>query len=112
MIQDEVVKVFIVVDLVDEMIDTGWRLRSAALEWLWTDYLAVVDDQLLIEGRCRDQSSGQGRSFAGNIPYFCISMVNAASVSLIRSRRPETACGRCDANNSLREFCAVWTLLA
>ena len=54
MIQDEVVKVFIVVDLVDEMIDTRWRLRSATLERLWAYHLAIVYNQLLIEGCCRN----------------------------------------------------------
>lgn len=43
MVQDEVVKVFVVVDLVDEMIDTWCRLHSATLEWLWTNHLAIVD---------------------------------------------------------------------
>jgi hypothetical protein len=52
MLQDEVVKVFLVVDLVDELVDTGRRLHTAALERLWADDLAVVDDELLVERRC------------------------------------------------------------
>ena len=43
-LQNEVIKVFVVVDLVDEMIDTGRRLCCATLERLWTNYLAIVDD--------------------------------------------------------------------
>lgn len=48
-LQDEVIKVFVVVDLVNEVIDAWWGLRSTAFKWLWTDNLAVVDNQLLVE---------------------------------------------------------------
>lgn len=50
-LQDIVVEVFVVVDLIDELIHTGWELRSAALEWLRANHLAIVDDQFLIERR-------------------------------------------------------------
>jgi hypothetical protein len=52
MLQDEVVKVPFVVDLVDELVEAGRRLHTAALERLWADDLAVVDDELLVERRC------------------------------------------------------------
>jgi hypothetical protein len=52
-LQNVVVKVLFVVDLVDELIDAGWRLDAAALERLWDDYLAVVDDELFVERRCK-----------------------------------------------------------
>ena len=48
-LQDEVIKVFVVVDLVNEVIDAWWELRSTAFKWLWTENLAVVDNQLLVE---------------------------------------------------------------
>jgi hypothetical protein len=51
-LQYEVVKVFLVVDLVDELVDTGRRLHTAALERLRADDLAVVDDEFFVEGRC------------------------------------------------------------
>ena len=51
MAQNEIVKVPLVVDLVDELIDAGRWLRGGALERLRTDDLAVVDDKLLVE-RC------------------------------------------------------------
>jgi hypothetical protein len=50
--QDVVVKILLVVDLVDEVVDAGRRLDAAALERLWADDLAVVDDELLVEGGC------------------------------------------------------------
>jgi hypothetical protein len=53
--QDEVVKVPLVVDLVDHVVDAGWRLDAAAPERLWADDLAVVDDKLLVEGRWQGQ---------------------------------------------------------
>jgi hypothetical protein len=49
MLQDIVVKVPLVVDLVDELVNAGRRLNAAALERLWADDLAVVDDELLVE---------------------------------------------------------------
>lgn len=101
-LQDVVVKVFVVVDLVDELVDTWWKLCRATLERLWANYLAIVDDQLLVEGCYRDQYWQQRHSLTSDVPYFCISIVSAASVSLIRSRRPETACGRAEAKSSLR----------
>jgi hypothetical protein len=52
MFQDVVVKVLFVVDLVNELVDTGWCLDAAALERLRADDLAVVDDKLLVERRC------------------------------------------------------------
>jgi predicted NAD/FAD-dependent oxidoreductase len=50
------VKVPLVVDLVDELVDAGRRLRVAALWRLRTDNLAVVDDELLVERGCRSVS--------------------------------------------------------
>lgn len=51
-LEDVVVEVLLVVDLVDELVDAGGRLDTAALERLWADDLAIVDDELLVEGRC------------------------------------------------------------
>jgi len=112
-LQDVLIKVPFVVDLVDELVDAGRRLDAAALERLWADDLAVVDDELLVEGRWTvseglQRAQGQGR----DIPYFCISMVSAASVSLTRSSSAATACGRVVATSSLRAACAACTLLA
>ena len=50
-LQDVVIKVLVVVDLVDEVVETWRRLCSAALEWLWANDLAIIDHQLLVE-RC------------------------------------------------------------
>jgi hypothetical protein len=47
------VEVPLVVNLVDELIDAGRRLRGGALERLRTDDLAVVYDELLVERGCR-----------------------------------------------------------
>ena len=49
-LQDVVVKVLLVVDLIDELIHTGRCLDTAALERLGSHDLAVVHDELLIEG--------------------------------------------------------------
>lgn len=113
-LEDVVVEVLLVVDLVDELVDAGWRLDTAALERLWADDLAVVDNEFLVEGRCLRQKSaalGAGGAIAADLPYFCISMVSAASTSLMRSSRAATACGRVVATSSLRDACAAWTLL-
>ena len=48
-LQNEVIEVLVVVDLVDEVIDTWRGMCSTALEWLWADDLAIVDNQLLVE---------------------------------------------------------------
>jgi hypothetical protein len=53
-LQDVVVKVLLVVDLVDELVDAGRCRHTAALERLRADDLAVVDDELLVERRCDD----------------------------------------------------------
>jgi hypothetical protein len=53
--QNEVVEISLVVDLVDEVVDAGGRLDATALERLWADDLAIVDDELLVEGRCASQ---------------------------------------------------------
>lgn len=52
--QDVVVEIPLVVDLVDELVDAGRGLCTAALERLWGDDLAVVDHELLVEGGCGD----------------------------------------------------------
>lgn len=49
MAQNVFVKVALIVDLVDELIDAGWGLSSGALGWLWTDDLAIVDNKFLVE---------------------------------------------------------------
>ena len=56
MAQDVLVKVALVVDLVDELIDAGCELRRGALERLRADNLAVVDYELLVERGCLDIS--------------------------------------------------------
>jgi hypothetical protein len=53
--QNKVVEISLVVDLVDEVVDAGGRLDATALERLWADDLAIVDDELLVEGRCASQ---------------------------------------------------------
>jgi len=50
-LQDVVVEVPLVVDLEDKVVNAGLRLDAAALERLRSDHLAVVDEELLIEGR-------------------------------------------------------------
>jgi len=49
MAQNIFVKVALIVDLVDELVDAGRGLSSRALGWLWTDDLAIVDDKFLVE---------------------------------------------------------------
>lgn len=49
-LQDVIVKVLLVVDLIDELVHTGRCLNTAALEWLGSDDLAVVHNELLVEG--------------------------------------------------------------
>lgn len=51
MLQDVVIKVTVVVDKVDQLINTWWRLGSAALHRLWAHDLPIVDNQLLVERR-------------------------------------------------------------
>jgi hypothetical protein len=53
--QNKVVEISLVVDLVDEVVDAGGRLDATALERLWADDLAIVDDELLVEGGCASQ---------------------------------------------------------
>lgn len=43
------VEVFVVVNQVDQLVHTWWWLRSAAFERLWADYLAIIDNQFLVE---------------------------------------------------------------
>jgi hypothetical protein len=52
MFENVIVEVSVIVDFVDELIDAGRRLSSAALERLGADNLAVVHSQFLGEGRC------------------------------------------------------------
>jgi hypothetical protein len=89
MAQNILVEVSLVIDLVDELVDTGRSLGSGALERLWADNLAIVDDEFLIERGYQCQSNSRMKNT--NLPYFCISMVRAASVSLMRSNSAETA---------------------
>jgi hypothetical protein len=53
-LQNVVVEIPLVVDLVDELVDAGRGLGTAALERLWGNDLAVVDHELLVEGGCGD----------------------------------------------------------
>lgn len=48
--EDVVVKVAVVVNLMNELVHARRRVSRAALEWLRTDDLAVVDNELLVEG--------------------------------------------------------------
>jgi len=58
MAQDVLVKVAIIVDLVDQLVDARCELGSGALEWLRADNLAVVDYEFLVERGCLDISRG------------------------------------------------------
>ena len=48
MAQDILVKVAIIIDLVDQLVDARCELGTNALEWLRADNLAVVDYKFLI----------------------------------------------------------------
>jgi len=61
MAQDILVKVAIIVDLVDQLVDARCELGSNALEWLRADNLTVVDYELLIERGCLDISRSSRR---------------------------------------------------
>jgi hypothetical protein len=47
MLENVVVKVSVIVDLVDELIDAGRGLSAATLEGLGADNLAIADSQFL-----------------------------------------------------------------
>lgn len=47
--QDELLKVSLIVNLVNELVDAGWGVSSAALERLGCDDLAIVDHEFLVE---------------------------------------------------------------
>lgn len=101
-LEDVLIEIALVVDLIDELVHAGWSVGIAVFERLRAHNLAVVDDKLLVERgyRCQCCTVGGKREY---IPYFCISMVSAASVSLTRSSRAATAWGRIVATSSLRD---------
>ena len=55
MFKDVVIKVFLVINLVNDLVDAGRWLSCATLEALWTDNLTIVYNQLLIERRYQGQ---------------------------------------------------------
>ena len=48
-LENVVIEILVVVDLVDDLVYARRRLRRTALEALWTDNLAIVDDQFFVE---------------------------------------------------------------
>ena len=53
--QDVVVKILLVVDLVNQLIDAGGRCGSAAFGWLRANDLTVANNKLLVEGGCKSE---------------------------------------------------------
>lgn len=99
-LQNVIIKVLFVVNLVNHLVNARRWLRSTSSCDLRANHLSIVDNQFFVKGCCSGQLGYV--SLGENVPNFCISMVRAASTSLIKSTRAATACGREVDTNSLR----------